>query len=348
MSLRACALRAIAKNPSLSFASISEQSLVSLSSSLKLDIIKSLSISAGWVDDVLPLSFFAGLPLRAISFSACSTLSAAYILAVARAVPTLRGLDLTSCFYVGDADVVELLRTLPHLRYLCLCDCRRLTTLTTDALVRFGGSLRHVDIGGCGSLSRADVCTFLARHPAAADFRGLGLSGTEGLDDEAMRIIGARFRRLARLSAGYYRGTEATLIAALVANQASLVSLDLHWPRALSDDVALALTTVDRFGELRFLNVQGVKGVSLDGLCAILNVHPRPAGLTTTPSWDAIEWLEWCTAVADTAAAPTTTFVDTLGPGIASISCRFSGAEANGLIGVRAHISSQAMAVKTE
>lgn len=348
MSLRACALRAIAKNPALSFASIDEALLVSLPSSLKLDIIKSLSISAGWVDDVLPLTFFAKLPLRALSFSACSTLSAAYIIAVARAVPALRGLDLTSCFYVGDADVVELLRLLPNLRYLCLCDCRRLTTITTDALVRFGGSLRHVDIGGCGSLSRADVCTFLARHPAAADFRGLGLSGTEGLDDEAMRIIGARFRRLTRLSAGYYRGTEATLIAAIVANQSTLVSLDLHWPRALSDEVALALTTADRFGELRFLNVQGVKGMSLDGLCAILNVHPRPAGFTATPSWDAIDWLEWCTIIADSAAATAPTFVDALGQGIALISCRFSGLESNGLVGVRAHISSQAMAVKTE
>ncbi len=229
-TLRAAALRAIAKSPPAALAS--PAAAAALPARAKADLVRALSAAAAWTDALLPPAFFAGVPaLRVLSFAACSTLSPAFILAVARAAPALLGLDLTSCFHMSDAAVAELLRALPRLRFLGLADCRQLTSGTTDALVRLGGSLRHVDLGGCGGLTRADVCTFLARHPGAADFSGLGLSGTEGLDGEAMRIIGARFKRLARLSAGYYCGDEAPLLAAITAVQATLVALELHWPR---------------------------------------------------------------------------------------------------------------------
>jgi hypothetical protein len=213
-----------------------------------------------------------------------------------------------------------------------------------------------VDLGGCGMLTRADVCMFLARHPAAHDFVGLGLSGTEGLDDEAMRIIGGRFRRLRRLSAGYYAGEEAALLAALSANQATLVALELHWPRALSDDLAMALTVDGAFKELRVLNVQGVKGMSIDGLCAIVNMHQRRAGVAAMPAFDAVEWLHWCTTVGDAAGARAggagagagagaamdvdgaeVSLTDKLGPGIAMVTARFSGAESAGAVGLKQH-----------
>ena len=48
-----------------------------------------------------------------------------------------------------------LLLACPALRYLNLTDCRKLTEGAVRAMVQHGGALRHVDLGGCASVSAA-------------------------------------------------------------------------------------------------------------------------------------------------------------------------------------------------
>jgi hypothetical protein len=126
-------------------------------------------------------------------------------------------------------------------------------------------------------------------------FVGLGLSGVAGLGPELLGAVAARCTRLQRLALGYYAGPAAPLVELLRANADSLVALECHWSAAANDDLAMVLTGEGgAFKELRLLNLQGAKAISLDGLCAIVNVHPRRAG-APPGEWDASDVLEWRT-----------------------------------------------------
>lgn len=363
-SLRSIALRACAKHSTIACSHSADARFEILSPSsvalLKLDLLRALSAAAAWFDNVLPPSFFEGAPITVLNFAPCSLVSPAYLLSVVSACPTLRGLDVTSCFHLTDAHVTELLDACPNLRYLNLTDCRKLGDGTLEAIVQRGGALRHVDLGGCGGVTRAGVLDFLSRHPAAADFTGVGLSGTDGLDGEAMKILATRFTNLRRLSVGYAFGGDLPLAEILKANERTLVMLEVHWPRgSITDEVALLLTgNPGDFPNLRFLNLQGVKGVSIDGLCALVNWHPRPAGVAV-PAWDVYDLLEWHTmcglveggkgdggAAMEVEAEPT--LLDRLGPGIVHIVSRFSGLDGTASVALKDYILKSGLFVKVD
>jgi hypothetical protein len=363
-SLRLLALRACVKNSAVSFSKASVACLGRLQPSptttqLKLDVVRALSTAAAWFDDILPESFFENLPITVLSFASCSLVSPAYLLRVAGACPALRGLDATSCFYLLDSHVSDLVDTCPNLRYLNITDCRKLTDGALEAIIQRGAALRHVDLGGCGGITRAGVIDFLSRAPAAAEWTGLGLSGTEGLDGDALDIIASRFTSLRRLSVGYAFGGDDPLIAALKVNERTLVTLEVNWPRGnITDELALLLTSKPGdYPNLRFLNFQGVKGVSIDGLCALVNCHPRPAGLAL-PYWDNYDILEWhssCGLEASGASSESSmavdgkpTLLDLVGPGIVHVVSRFSGLDGTASPLLKDYIAKSGLFVKVD
>ena len=294
MDLSAQALRVCLKNP---HSALKAPLPPSLSPSVRRRLIRGLSLTQGWTDALLPPSFFQGCGLRVLSFASCSKVSAGFVLQVlAHCGSELLGLDLTSMFALDDAALGGVLRACPHLRYLCVVDCRKLTDASLAAMVDSGASLRHIDIGGCACLSGAGVKRLVERHPGIRQFVGLGLSGVEGADGELAAALAAKCTRLQRLALGYYMGYTAPLVEVLRVNADSLVALELHWTRAATDDLALVLTGSlgNMFKELRLLNLQGAKAMSLDGLCAIVNTHPRRQG-AALPEWDASDTLEWRT-----------------------------------------------------
>ncbi len=361
---------------SSSSAEATEQLLLTLPPALKRELARSLSQSAAWADNLLPLSFFQGSGIQLLSFAGSgSRASPSYILGIVRACPELLGLDLTSSFSLEDEHVRQLLAACPKLRYLCLVDCRKLTDAALEALVQQGSALRHLDIGGCASMTGAGLKALLERLPRAEHFTGLGLSGVEGLSAEALRLLAARFTGLARLSVGYYAGGEAALIAVLKKLQGSLVSLDVHWPRSqVTDELALELTRDGCFSKLCMLNLQGNKGMSMDGFAAIVNCHQRRPG-APAPEWSSWELLEWCALCglqaesrgsgameveAAAAAAgggggggggagsPGLLLPERLGPGIALVVARYSCKDSSATTGLKEYVAKSSFNVRVE
>jgi hypothetical protein len=288
--LTALALKCVLKNPHSAFPTPAHAEGIR-APALRRRLLRGLSLAHAHTDALLPAAFFRTCGLRVLSFAGCSKVTPAFLLAACP--PELLGLDLASCFALDDATLRALLLACPGLRYLNVTDCRRLTEGAVAAMVQHGGALRHVDLGGCTSISAGGVARLVAEHPGARAFVGLGLSGVAGVGPELLGALAARCTRLQRLALGYYAGPAAPLVELLRANAESLVALECHWSRAVTDDVAMALTGAGgAFGQLRLLNLQGAKAISLDGLCAIVSMHPRRAGAPPA-EWDASDLLEW-------------------------------------------------------
>ena len=371
--LTSLALKCVVKNPHSAFAS-SAIPLDARRAALRRRLIRGLSLALAWVDTLVPAAFFHGCGLRVLSFAGCSKISPAFLLSACP--PELLGLDVSSFFALEDAHVLALLRACPHLRYLNVMDCRKLTDASVGAMVEHGAALRHVDIGGCTSISAAGVARLVEGHPSIRQFVGLGLSGVAGLGPELLAALGARCSRLQRLAVGYYEGPAAPLVDLLRVNSDSLVALECHWSRAATDDVAMALTGASAFGALRLLNMQGAKAISLDGLCAIVRMHPRREGAPMA-EWDASDVLEWRTLAglpqkalqealassacaapaagagagagaaaaameeeeAEEAASALPSLLRKLGPGLAHLCCRFGCSDGAALGHLKDHVS---------
>jgi hypothetical protein len=367
-SLQSLCVKAVTQPHALSGTSASH--LPRVRPSLLRTIVRALTASTSWVDGALPPAALCASGLRVLSFAGCSKLSPAGLLELLRggAGVALLGLDLTSFFALEDAHVGEVLVACPNLRYLSLVDCRKLTDRAVEFLVERGGALRHVDLGGCACVTRRGVAALLA-HPQIKQFVGLGLSGLDGVDAELLQLLASRCTRLQRLALGYQYAGDRALCDALRASAETLVALELQWPRGpLTDTVALALTGAEgTFPQLRFLNVQGCKGLSVDGLCAILNTHARRSG--GEPEWDAHEVLEWrslcglpATKIAAAAGAggggggmdeeggDTTLppLLRRLGQGLCCVVCRFASPDGGALAALRAYVSAQALLCRLE
>jgi len=243
-------------------------------------------------------------------------------------------------------------------------DCRKLTDISIESFISLGTSLRHVDIGGCGSLTRSGVTRLVEGHPGMKQFVGLGLSGVPGLSEELLQLVSQRTGKLHRLALGYYEGKTAPLIDCLRMNSDTLVSLELHWSRSVTDDVALALTgEAGTFPRLRFLNLQGSKAMSADGMAAIIKLHPRTETFSCEwDSWQILEWRALCglprkfqteaLAIREEVGAGTlmsdkevsedaTPLMRNMGPGLAHLVCRFGNPDGNALPLMRDYCSKQ-------
>ena len=340
----------------------------------------------------------AGAALLGLDLTSHFNLEDAHVAELLAACPNLRFLSLVDCRKLTDRAVEHLVERGGALRHVdlggCACVTRRgvlalLAHPQAKQFVRVATQLhprRHLKAPRATPPSPSPSPPFPRTRPSPpphpysarslAAQVGLGLSGLDGVDAELLELLASRCTRLQRLAVGYQYAGDHALCAALRANAETLVALEMQWPRGpLTDTVALALTGAEgTFPQLRFLNVQGCKGLSVDGLCAILNTHARRTG--AEPEWDAHEVLEWrslCGLPASKIAAAVEAsgggggggggggmdeeagdsatlppLLRRLGTGVCSMVCRFASPDGGALQALRAYVSAQALLCRLE